>query len=103
MIDPAEQFTDRSQNDPAKNSIQSGGNKPLQLPENELRLPIFDPFPAYNDANKICPEYPGIPYTRPACAEERFATMSPPFSGVYELSRCQPCTYLSHNSILLYY
>ncbi|MCJ1342083.1 hypothetical protein MMC31_000263 [Peltigera leucophlebia] len=85
-----------------KNNIQSGDNQPQQLPENELRLPIFDPFTTYDSEDDICPKYPGILYTRPACAEERFATMSPPFSGFYELSRCQPCMYLSHKPILLY-
>lgn len=90
VTDQTEQFTD-----PAQNNIQSGGNQPLKLPENDLPLPIFDPFSASgNEDNNICPEFPGIPYTRPACAEERFATMSPPFSGFYQLSRCQPCMYL---------
>lgn len=103
VIDSAEQFTNWAQNQPAKNNIQSGGNQPLQLPENEIRLPIFDPFPAYQEESSICPEYPGILYTRPACAEEQYATMSPPLSGFYELSRCQPCMYLSHMSILPYY
>ena len=103
MIDSAKQVTDWAQNEPAKNIIQPGGNQPLQLPENELRLPIFDPFPAYQDEDNICPEYPGILYTKPACAEERYAIMSPPQSGFYELSHCQPCMYLSHKSILPYY
>lgn len=90
MTDQTEQFTDRAQN-----NIQSGGNQPLKFPENESPLPIFDPFSTVvRQDDNICPEYPGISYTKPACAEERFATMSPPFSGFYKLSRCQPCMYL---------
>lgn len=104
VTDQIEQSTDRAQN-----NIQSGVNQPLKLPENEFPLPIFDPFSAFvKEDDNVCPEYPGISYTRPACAEERFATMSPPFSGFYELSRCQPCMYLclstcepSHNFLMV--
>lgn len=102
-MDSTEYLTDWAQNEPAKNNIQPDGNQPLQLPETELGLPIFDPFMAHQDEDSICPKYPEILYTRPACAEEKYATMSPPLSGFYELSRCQPCMYLSHKSILLYY